>query len=209
MAADRLAQRCAAGGHHGLLRPARYEVERQVPDAALRRQDCQESMWCGQATGESCVAFLRGAEARTTAMEPSSASGKPGLKATSQMWPSRSASGVPALERIHRHAGDRRTGPLHHQRQVASSTTAWWRWSASRATVLPARSVRNAWWRQSGNSCACLPVRRVRRTTSRRPPNGLGDLRATARRVVDVDPGASSIPAMAATTGLVARTVME
>jgi hypothetical protein len=53
--------------------------------------------------------------------------------------------------------------------RMASSTTAWRRWSASNTTALPVRSVTKAWWRPSGHSVAWAPTRRVRRTTSRPP----------------------------------------
>jgi hypothetical protein len=96
---------------------------------------------------------------------------------------------------------------------MASSTTAWRRWSASSATAVPARSVTNAWWRQSGQRVAWAPTRRVRRTTSRPP--------ALPARVVSATwaapPSGSSMSvqasslmaAIAAVTGLVWRTVIE
>jgi len=78
---------------------------------------------------------------------------------------------------------------------MASSHAAWRRWSASRSTALPWRSVTKGWWRQSGHSVAWAPRRRVPRTISRSgAEGGLGDLRDAA---VGVDAGIPQTPEMA------------
>ena len=63
--------------------------------------------------------------------------------------------------------GSARARRLLLRSRIASSTTAWFRWNASAATVSSAVLVMNAWCRQSGNNWAWRPVRRVRRTTRR------------------------------------------
>jgi len=76
---------------------------------------------------------------------------------------------------------------------MASSTTAWRRWSASNQTAVPARSVMNAWWRQFGHRVAWAPTRRVRahdQPAARLASKGrLGHLGGPAVGVVDVGPG--------------------
>ena len=74
--------------------------------------------------------------------------------------------------------------------RMANSTTAWWRWSASRNTAVPSRSVMKAWCRHEGNNWACLPTNLVRRMMRRCPSaiGALGHLGLAADRVVDVTP---------------------
>src|SRR5215212_1912292 len=70
--------------------------------------------------------------------------------------------------------------------RMASSTTACWRWNASRVTALPARSVRNAKCRQSGLAA----VGQSGAAHDQTPPvvGALCDLGQAVRRVVNVNP---------------------